>query len=214
MKRILSLVCGLALAGTATAQERPGPQRPAPQDRPKADAGRDLQAEVERLRAQLREMEARLARDREGDRRPEGGAKKDGREVAPPPRPKGDERGPAPKAEGRGPAPKVDGPMGGRGGFGPGGPGGGFGPGGPGGFGQGFGKGGPNPPFGGPGGPGGMGKGPAFGGGPFGPPATAQGRGPGGPGAGPGDVEQRLNRIIDELERLRDDLHRSQGPRR
>jgi hypothetical protein len=64
-----------------------------------------------------------------------------------------------------------------------------------------------------------MGKGPGFGPGGFTPPA-AQGRGtagPGpGPGAGPGDVEQRLNRIIDELERLRDDLHRSQGqgPRR
>lgn len=194
MTRLLSLVCGLALAGSAAAQDRPAPQRPPQPGRPGAEPGRDLQAEIERLRAQVRELEARLPRDREGDSRPDAAPKKDGREVAPMPRPKGDDRGPAPKA---------DGPMGGGRGFGP--PGGGFGPGGPG-----FGKGGPNPPFGGPGG---MGKGPGFGGGPFVPPA-AQGRGPGGPGAGPGDVEQRLNRIIDELERLRDDLHRSQGPRR
>ncbi|MFO0800970.1 MAG: hypothetical protein U0804_26185 [Gemmataceae bacterium] len=211
MTRILSLVYGLALAGSAAAQDRPAPQRQP--ERPKAEAARDLQVEVERLRAQVRELEARLNRD--GDRRPEGGAKKEGREVAPMPRPKGDDRGPAPKDFGRGPGPMgggFGGPAPKDGGRGPGPMGGGFGGpgfGGPGfggqGFGgPGFGKGGPNPPFGGPGG---MGMGPAFGG--FGPPA-AQGRGPG--SAAPADLEQRLNRIIDELERLRDDLHR--GPRR
>lgn len=187
MTRILSLACGLALAAPAAAQDRPAPPRPTP-ERAKAENARDLQAEVERLRAQLRELEGRLAKQRDGDRRPEepkGERRPAPREVAPMPKEKGGERGPAPKDAG---------PMG-RG-FGPpgfGGPGGGF------------------PPFGGPGmkdGP----KGPPFGPGGFGPPPFAQGRGPGSPGAAPADFEQRLNRIIDELERLRDDLHR--GPKR
>lgn len=143
MTRILSLLCGLALAAPAAAQDRPAPRPPQP-ERPKADAGRDLQVEVERLRAQVRELEARLAKQKDGDRRPEGpkgppepGRKFDGppkgddrpapRDVAPMPRPKDGERGPAPKA---------DGPMGGRG-FGP--PMGPMGPG----FGRGFGPGAP-----------------------------------------------------------------------
>jgi hypothetical protein len=200
MKRILSLVCGLALAAPAAAQDRSAQPRPTP-DRPKAESARDLQAEVERLRAQLRELEGRLAKQKDGDRRPDGPPKGEGRgpaprEVAPMPRPKDGERGPAPKDAG---------PMGGRG-FGPpgfGGPGGG-------GFGKGgFGPGG-FPPFGGPGMKDGGPKGPGFGGA-F-PQPFAQGRGPGSPGAAPADFEQRLNRIIDELERLRDDLHR--GPKR
>ncbi|HEX4609459.1 MAG TPA: DUF5320 family protein [Urbifossiella sp.] len=226
MRRILSLACGLALAAPAAAQDRASQLRQAnPPGRPAADNPRDLQAELDRVRAQLQELEARLAKMKDGDRRPEApkGPPDGGRKFDGPPKkdffkkdgPKGDDRGPGPKADGpkdapRGrevapmpkakdnppaPAPKADGPMGGRGFGPPAGPGGpGFGPGG----GRGF----------GPGGPGGPGGGRGFGPGgppPFGPPRFT----PPNAGTSPADLERRLDRIIEELDRLRDDLRRS-----
>jgi hypothetical protein len=68
MKRTLSLaVVGLSMWAAPAAFGQPGGDRPGP-GRPPRDGGRP-DGEVERLRAQVRELEAKLA-TRESDRRP------------------------------------------------------------------------------------------------------------------------------------------------
>jgi hypothetical protein len=187
MRRLLSLTAlsiGLCVAGSATAQPRPGGP-----DRGRGDGPdlRRLEVQLEQLNAKLNELEGRLARMQQGPTRKDGpGAERPG------------DRGPGPGGE----RPRFAGPGGDRPGFGGGrGPGPGgmgvdrFGPDGPGGMG--VGRFGPDDPRGpGAGGPRGPGAG-----GPGGP------GGPRGPGAGGSpDIGRRIDRIINELEQLKRDL--------
>jgi translation initiation factor IF-2 len=173
MRRLIcvtALTVGLCLAGTTTAQPRPGGP-----DRGRGDGPdvKKLEAELEKLSAQLKDLDARLSKMQQAN------APKDG--------PRGDRSTTGPGPGGR--------QAGGRGGDdrpGPGfGGGRGFGPEGGRAFDR-FAPGGPRGPGGGPGarGPGGR-------------------RGPG--TGGPPDIGRRLDRIIDELERLKKDL---EAPRR
>ena len=71
MKRYLSLaVVGLSLWAAPAAFGQPGDDRPGP-GRPPRDGGGRPDAEIERLRAQVRELEKKLATVRESDRRPD-----------------------------------------------------------------------------------------------------------------------------------------------
>jgi hypothetical protein len=188
MRWFLSLaVIGAALwAASAAGAQPPRPPQPPQPPRAGGDDVRKLEAELDRLRAQVKELEGKLARSRDGDRRPDqpgdrkgdrkGDDRKDER--------KGDDRKDERKGDDRkGDRPEPRGPM----------------PGGPGGMGPRFG-----PPFGPPG----------RGFGPFGPPGRGPDRDarPNQPAAGPADLERRLERIIDELEHLRNDIKRQQQP--
>jgi hypothetical protein len=135
---MFALVAGLCVAGSGTAQPRPGGSDRGPGPNPGRPDGPDvrkLEAEMEKLSTQLKEVEARLARMQRAE------APKDG--------PGGDrrgDRGPGPGGDrpgfggGRGPGPGASGfqgfgrfgPDGPRGPGGDRGPGGGRGPAGPG----------------------------------------------------------------------------------
>ena len=177
MRRLMfALVAGLCVAGSGTAQPRPGGSDRGPGPNPGRPDGPDvrkLEAEMEKLSTQLKEVEARLARMQRAE------APKDG--------PGGDrrgDRGPGPGGD----RPRAGGPGGDRPGFG-----GGRGPGpGASGF-QGFGRFGPDGPRG-PGGDRGPGR----------PGGDGPGRGPG--AGGPPDMGRRLDHIINELEQLKKDL--------
>lgn len=193
---------GAILCAARPAQAQPRPSRPGG---PGAEEARKLEAEVDRLKAHIKELESKLSKEKDAERRPE---------------PRGERRPASTVERDRRPAPpERDGfrdPEGRRGPdrFGP--------PGGPGGFGPRFGP--PGRGFGD-----GERAGPPRGGRPGAGPGERDGRPPegrlsaragerGGPpregrlSAGPGgtvDIERKLDRIIQELEQLRTEIHRS-----
>jgi hypothetical protein len=190
MRRLLSLaVLGTALWTGSTAAQPPKskkgpdrPDRPAPEDRadprPGTSDTKQLMAELERMRARVNELEARLAaKERDGDRRPPA-ARGDERRPNPPIPPARTDEPRRSGSDARGPGPDRGPPnprFADRGGppFGPRGPG-----------------------FGGPGGPGrpGLGRGP-------GGPARAS-------MSSPADIGRRIDRLIRELEDLKAEVER------
>jgi len=214
MRRVLSLAlfgAALWVAQPSFGQpDRPRGPRAGGDDAKKTDEAKTIEADLARLKEQVRELEAKIAKSKE---QPKADTSAPSRSrvpapETPPQNPPATDRRPIPPAAEEGNrerGPGRPGP-GGPGGFGPG-----RGPGGPGGFG---------PPGRGPGGPGGPGRGP----GDFGPP----GRGPGAPGgftpplargserprSEPSATEsaealtRRIDRVIGELEQLKKDVER------